>query len=202
MLNLRTLGSDSIENLFGVLKQSCGCNTDPTTVQFPAALKTAIVNNLAGRGRGHNCEEDDAELLSNLREFLSRPRTTPQEPGSADLPAPGVALGAGTSMLTPPSQRERKAVRLASAYITGALLRRILFKKGAEVGCMCCKVNLTAAPDELSADHLLILGKEFVESNRAMVYPSAHAVRFFLMAKINFAKVRSCLLYTSPSPRD
>lgn len=68
-MNLRQFTQDSLENFFGIIRQSCGCGKDPTVNHFIAAFKTAIITGRTGAGRGKNCEDDNV-LLSDLRSFL------------------------------------------------------------------------------------------------------------------------------------
>lgn len=45
-LCVRRLNQDPLENCFGCIRSNCGCNPNPTSVQFIAALKTSIITNL------------------------------------------------------------------------------------------------------------------------------------------------------------
>ncbi|XP_063218623.1 uncharacterized protein LOC134528887 [Bacillus rossius redtenbacheri] len=62
-LQLRALNQNPLENLFGSIRSYCGANTNPTCVQFAAALKTAIVNGLAFKS--FSVETGDASILSS-----------------------------------------------------------------------------------------------------------------------------------------
>lgn len=57
-LETRRLQQDALENLFGCIRANCGCNMNPTAVQFVAGFKTAILSNLAHITIG-NCESDE-----------------------------------------------------------------------------------------------------------------------------------------------
>lgn len=71
MLRTRALNQDALENLFGAIRNGCGCNDNPTAVQFVASLKTQILNGLTNQGlAGSNCQEDNNFLLSNLLSFV------------------------------------------------------------------------------------------------------------------------------------
>ncbi|KAJ8897142.1 hypothetical protein PR048_002488 [Dryococelus australis] len=62
---------DPLENLFAIVRQSCGCNRDPTCVQFVAAMKITLVNKLSASNINcKNCVDDeDTHLLSENRHF-------------------------------------------------------------------------------------------------------------------------------------
>lgn len=71
VLKTRSLQQDPLENFFSTVRQYGGGNTNPNCYQFVSCIKTALVNNLSSnKNFAKNCEDDDAQLLVNLREFL------------------------------------------------------------------------------------------------------------------------------------
>jgi len=60
-LEWRSFNQDPSENLNGLIR-----------AQFVAAYKTAIINNFShGDLRGTNCEYDNLQLLTDMKEFLN-----------------------------------------------------------------------------------------------------------------------------------
>lgn len=70
-MNLRNLNQDPLENLYSIIRQHGAFNTDPTAIQFAAALKTAIINSMTSKSSSSICEEDGSEFLTDLNNFLS-----------------------------------------------------------------------------------------------------------------------------------
>lgn len=62
----RRLQQDSLENLFGTLRQKHGCNEHPNVFQFIAALKHVFVGKLSNLSSRGNCEVVDSHLLARL----------------------------------------------------------------------------------------------------------------------------------------
>ncbi|KAH6932454.1 hypothetical protein HPB50_006055 [Hyalomma asiaticum] len=62
----RRLQQDSLENLFGTLRQKHGCNEHPNVFQFIAALKHVFVGKLSNLSSRGNCELVDSHLLARL----------------------------------------------------------------------------------------------------------------------------------------
>lgn len=71
VMKLRHLNQDPIENLFGLIRQFCGSNTNPTTTQFISALKTSLITRfIKTSSTGKNCEDDEAYFLDDMRSLL------------------------------------------------------------------------------------------------------------------------------------
>ena len=71
-LCVRNLNQVPVENLFCNIRQHDIANTNPTSFQFTAALKTVSINSISQpTSEKSNCEEDDCQVLDNLREFLT-----------------------------------------------------------------------------------------------------------------------------------
>lgn len=71
-LSVRRLNQDPLENCFGCIRSNCGCNPNPTSVQFIAALKTSIITNIINNNKNRNCLDDNNELLNNFKVFLRK----------------------------------------------------------------------------------------------------------------------------------
>ncbi|CAG9136137.1 unnamed protein product [Plutella xylostella] len=69
-LNLRQLNQDSLENLFGLIRQHSPTNQNPTCHHFTAALKSTILTKLSTPIRGANCEIDDNQLILDFHDLV------------------------------------------------------------------------------------------------------------------------------------
>ncbi|XP_063622936.1 uncharacterized protein LOC134795013 [Cydia splendana] len=70
-LNLRQCNQDSLENLFGIIRQHSPTNNNPTCHHFTAALKSAILTRLSTpTSRGSNCEKDENEILFDFHDIV------------------------------------------------------------------------------------------------------------------------------------
>lgn len=70
-LNLRQLNQDSLENLFGIIRQHSPTDKNPTCAAFVAALRTSIVTGLSGASSRHsNCLEDSSKLLTDYNNYI------------------------------------------------------------------------------------------------------------------------------------
>lgn len=71
----RYLNQDPLENMFGVIRGLCGKNQQPTCLQFVAAFKTCLVNNLVSNSKATNCEDDGSELLAPFLSCMASKKT-------------------------------------------------------------------------------------------------------------------------------
>lgn len=70
-LNLRQLNQDSLENLFGLIRQHSPTNRNPTCHHFESGLKSSILTRLSTpSSRGSNCESDDNEILFDFHNIV------------------------------------------------------------------------------------------------------------------------------------
>ncbi|CAH1962195.1 unnamed protein product [Acanthoscelides obtectus] len=69
-LCLTNLNQDSLENLFGHVRQHGIFNANPTWHQFVAALKTVVINNSSSPLSKGNCEIDFCDTLVDFRVFF------------------------------------------------------------------------------------------------------------------------------------
>lgn len=70
-LSLRNLNQDPLENKFGCIRSYGFRNNSPTCTNFVGAYKSLILNDMvASHSVGANCEEDDCEVLDNLKNYL------------------------------------------------------------------------------------------------------------------------------------
>ncbi|XP_041982493.1 uncharacterized protein LOC121735658 [Aricia agestis] len=72
-LNLRQHNQDSLENLFGNIRQHSITNRNPTCSHFNAALKSSVISGLTGpHSRGSNCEIDYNKLVISHAELTKK----------------------------------------------------------------------------------------------------------------------------------
>lgn len=70
-LNLRQLNQDALENLFGLIRQHCPTNRNPTCHHFALALKSAILTRLSTPlSRGSNCQQDANDVLFDFQDVV------------------------------------------------------------------------------------------------------------------------------------
>ncbi|XP_063629718.1 uncharacterized protein LOC134801117 [Cydia splendana] len=70
-LNLRQLNQDSLENLFGLIRQHSPTNRNPTCYHFGSALKSSILTRLSSPAlRGANCEQDDNRIIFDFHDVV------------------------------------------------------------------------------------------------------------------------------------
>lgn len=76
-LNLRQLNQDSLENLFGLIRQHSPTNRNPTCHHFESALKSSIITRLSSCvSRGSNCEDDSSEILFDFHDIVFQQNVT------------------------------------------------------------------------------------------------------------------------------
>lgn len=170
MLRPRSLNQDPLENLFGAIRNGCGCNDNPNVKQFIGSLKTQILNGLTNQNfSGTNCEEDDNILLSNLRSFLDITTEQFEE---------GHSQGQKKSEISDENVLDELVVNMSAdvctgninilsvAYVAGFIVKTI-FKNH---NCELCNSLLVSHDFELH--NLYISNKEWVDSKKSLIYPS------------------------------
>ncbi len=72
LLNMRLTNQDMEENAFFAVRNNGAFNTNPSCLQFQAALKNGLINSLVSSStKSKNCKEDNADLLiKNLKQLL------------------------------------------------------------------------------------------------------------------------------------
>nr|XP_022909583.1 uncharacterized protein LOC111420776 [Onthophagus taurus] len=173
----RYLNQDALENFFGSIRSSCGCNENPTVTQFIGAFKTQVVNGLAkGNLKGTNCEEDSLELLSNFKEFLEIPTLQPikeEEPTTTSvneltmqtLPQEVLTTNDIQDLISSGSVHS-----LSVAYVSGYIVKRI----SKSFNCDVCMSILTS--DDLEPFNAFISAKELSGDTKRLFYPSESLV--------------------------
>lgn len=66
-LRTRRLNKDGLENLFAIIRQKSGCNSNPTCADFENSMRHLFVDSLFKISGNSNCEADLDELLLNIQ---------------------------------------------------------------------------------------------------------------------------------------
>lgn len=70
-LFLRRLNQDPLENLFGLIRQLCGANDNPTAGMFQSALKSVVITRFSGLSiKGTNCLKDSSNFLIDQKDLI------------------------------------------------------------------------------------------------------------------------------------
>ncbi|XP_045508009.1 uncharacterized protein LOC123703869 [Colias croceus] len=181
-LNLRQLNQDSLENLFGNIRQHSVTNKNPTCSHFTAALKSCIISGLTGpHSRGSNCEADSNELFMT---FVELNRLSRKEDSKSAKPAnllEEIEIGYYSSDISYPVLSlpedptiEEYELDLYSfedqpvVYVSGYLAAKLLNKST----CINCKQFLSI--DDPKDDNLYnyVSFREWWQNKRTLTYPS------------------------------
>jgi hypothetical protein len=171
-LETRNLNQDPLENTFGVIRLHCGSNYNPTAGQFVDALKTSIVNGLAFRGlRNTNCEDDNTEILDNLRTFLGESDASSSHPSTNN----GTGTDDAVAIHVAEQVKQEEVLNcdmkhLSLAYVSGFIARRVL----RDINCDDCKSCLTSP--RLLENNVFIYFKEYEDGRQSLTYPSEKLV--------------------------
>lgn len=132
-LMTRRLNQDGLENLFGVLRMSCGQNDTPNPTQFRMALRKCVTSSLMMAPKTANCEPDSDALLTALTAATRKSCTRP--PSQVSTPSP---------VIVAPVDSPDCVDENVLTYVGGYLLRR---------GCekhSCARCNqLLCKPEKL-----------------------------------------------------
>lgn len=185
-LNLRQLNQDSLENLFGVIRQHSPTNRHPTCSSFMAALKTAVISGMtAPHSRSSNCEKDSQVLLTDFQELVfgktvkENQLITPeenvarveaqkiQEPEESEvwpvlsLPEDDIEFFEMESQLT---ELADQPIVYVSGYIASVLLKK--------QNCLSCKNCLSIEDPKDNPTYELIRLKEWWKESKCLTYPT------------------------------
>ncbi|KAJ8708707.1 hypothetical protein PYW08_010089 [Mythimna loreyi] len=169
-LATRRLQQDPLENLFGCIRGNCGANYNPTAGQFIAALKTAILSNLAHLSTG-NCESDYCEsIIDNYKEVLTKSTNICT---NDTISTHNISYSSDFSEKidnihnAEPSNGEAQAC----AYVCGFLIKRL------DCTCTSC-LNILISRENSSVQHLFIQFKEYNSEKRTLNYPHIDIINY------------------------
>lgn len=167
---LRNLNQDPLENYNNQIRQANGSNTDPTTQQVIASMKTCLITQVTS-GRNGNCQEDTATFLTDLASLIEAGQNL-QSTSSQNL---SVIRGARPSdeeneVLT---KLKRQAPNLTCATMCSKILSVV--KR-----CESCTNNLTSSSTSTSSDFMF---QELHEKSSSFDKPSPHMTNYYLLAQ-------------------
>lgn len=165
------LSQDKLENLFGIIRQSSGCNDHPTVSQFLMTVNLLAFYNLAKPPRGVNCTPDVIKALLSPKEvcettskFLSDKIDDLLDHGNVSEAEDVVQAVVSSSDHA--SCIEKKSHSALIYYTTGYVARKIIAKNC----CPQCAGCLCVSKAEASADAASYFTSHF--DNGGLVYPS------------------------------
>lgn len=150
-LCVRRLNQDPLENCFGCIRSNCGCNPNPNSVQFIAALKTSIITNLINNNKNRNCLDDNNDILDNLKVFLHKGCNQKINDVDGSTPFPAEISVEGVEELDVP---QISGEMQACAYVCGFIARNIT------INCEQCK-KIMLADLNTEVCHLFTSFKEY-----------------------------------------
>lgn len=206
-LSLRNLNQDPIENLFCIIRQQGGQNTNPTPSQFISAMKASIVNNFVSskdKKKSKNCEDDNDDLLSDLRSFIapgieSKVGTTDSLNdslcGVSEIDTgsiPGTSHSESFAPQSQPCVYRRVAFtqneRNDASYTAGYISSKILSKPPCP---SCLKSIIHPDPKNLLPEHDFIKSKENSSDSRRLTYPSRFMIcKVCMVTSVVYPKIK------------
>jgi hypothetical protein len=161
MVNLKTryVQQDCLENLFSIVRQSCGSNTNPTAGQFRIAIShvmLAAVLDLA-HPENANCEKDAARHLLAVA-------GTVQSPSTPDTALPSTSSDSVATIFVPLTDSATTisdTQKCILFYVVGS----VLYKYFKHHECIMCKNLLTSDRQECTETHHLYTYLKAYNSN-------------------------------------
>lgn len=169
------VSQDPVEHLFGIVRQSSGCNTHPTPQQFIATVNCLSFSNLAHSVSRGNCEP--AVLSSLLNADAGEQDTCTGREKLIDRFLDAGNLDAADALLTK-AVPDHSSIVVASSdcrltfYIAGYVARKCVLKTGCE-RCLNLLLLTKEAADNLNMAELVRL-----KDNGGLLYPSSKLFKF------------------------
>lgn len=197
-LNLRQLNQDSLENLFGLVRQHSPTNKNPTCTSFIAAIKTSIISGLtASHSRNSNCEKDNQVLLTNFHELVFQKENmsslvinqvlNENEMEEMDIPVLSIPEKL-QEVETDLTEIDQQSVVYVSGYIASTLKSH---------QCSLCK-HLLINADTNSAIYSYISLREWWKDTESLTYPSVNLCRTLetaIKTFVNNDKLHECNIH-------
>lgn len=171
-LATRRLQQDPLENLFGCIRGNCGSNANPTTGQFVAGLKTAIISSLSHIGTTGNCEADNNVIINNFDKLLSAPKSGPKS-GSKSGPkemtqTEKFAVEVPTSIIEENIATDSAEIQ-ACAYVCGFLIKKLPIST-------CDKCQQIFVATNIDKCHLFVECREYEHYKKSLNYTTKDVV--------------------------
>lgn len=147
------LSTDPVEHLFGIIRQSSGCNSHPSPEQFLITVNCLSFYNLARSVDGANATPEAISALLNVsdKDKTITPKTVDE------LLAQGKLDQAETSLVkVPPANDQHLPLVVEKSdsrliyYMAGYVARKCVLK----LNCASCKDILLVEPNEAAVHHL------------------------------------------------
>lgn len=168
------LSQDKLENVFGIVRQSSGCNDHPTVSQFLVTVNLLSFYNLAKPPRGTNCSPDVVKaLLSKAPTSQSSTKAAPLLNIIDDLFDHGKVDEVEEAIDTVLFKNdhagyiERKSNAALIYYAAGYVARKTIAKNA----CPLCASCLCVTPNDANMDASSHFTAHF--DNGGLVYPSS-----------------------------
>lgn len=193
------LSQDPVEHLFGIVRQSSGCNTHPTPQQFIATVNCLSFSNLAHSVSRGNCEP--AVLSSLLNADAGEQNTCTGRQKLIDRFLDDGNLDAADALLTKAAPDHSPVVVASSDsrlifYIAGYVARKCILKTGCEE-CINLLLLTKEAADDLNMAELVRL-----KDNGGLLYPAGKLCKFVADLEESFTTCFSLLELHSESVLD
>ncbi|CAH2088902.1 unnamed protein product [Euphydryas editha] len=159
VLSVRRLNQDPLENCFGCIRSNCGCNPNPTSVQFIAALKTSLLTNLINNNKNRNCLDDDNKVLHNFKVFLNEGLEQKTQQIKEHVDEIQRSISDVEEFDIPQCSGEMQAC----AYVCGFIVKYL------NVHCEQCKKLMLADPNT-EVCHLFTSFKEYDDIKNSLKY--------------------------------
>jgi len=167
-LSTRRLNQDPLENCFGCIHSNCGCNSNPNTVQFVAALKTAMISNLLHISSNRNCLDDNNVILNNLKSFLIQ---TTNDQSTATRATVDLSFDfTNDFIISETAMTQGSSEMQACAYVCGFIVKKL------ELSCQHCK-SAMLADQNTELNHLFISFKEYESIHSSLVYVNNNFIK-------------------------
>lgn len=164
------LSQDKLENLFGIIRQSSGCNDHPTVSQFLITVNLMAFFNLANSPKGGNCSQDVVKALLS-------PTDAPNASSSSLLDALDGLLEQGkvddvdeaiqaVSEGDHEGYNEKRSNSALLYYVSGYVARKII----AKTACPDCASHLYVNREKACSNANVYFTAKF--DNGGLVYPS------------------------------
>lgn len=200
-LNLRQLNQDSLENLFGIIRQHSPTNRNPTCHHFHSALKSSVITRLnTPKSRGSNCESDNNEILFDFHDIVFKknnaipiPPTSTNELLTSNEDFPMLHINEDYEETEEEQQLEelfKMFDKQPTVYVSGYLAMSILKKQKCQV---CCRTLKVSNPEHNSMYSYIAL-REWWSDKSSLTYPSIQLCKTVdLATKIFEREVRTQL---------
>ncbi|XP_063826644.1 uncharacterized protein LOC135076112 [Ostrinia nubilalis] len=172
-MNLRQFNQDSLENLFGIIRQHSVTNRNPTITHFTAALKTSMVTGLkVPHSRSANCEADNNKHMLEYKDILKTNLKTTEikinVQDSTDTEFYPVLSIPDPENLEQPIENLCSLENQPVVYVSGYLAAKLLQNSS----CLICEECLSVKTPVDNDLYAYISLREWWHDKKSLVYPT------------------------------